>query len=220
MKIAEQLIKLIKEKGTNQRQVALKAKISPEYLGQIISGEVTNVGIEKIESLSVALDVHPMEILFPDEKRLYYASRVLEKHGISKSIKNSKTESEAPEVGFSQILKGEFFDVKGYPKGEWPRKIIKPEDVKDLNAYFIKVEDDSMEPFLRRGNRLLCVTNQEAHVGDYVCIQMLNNDVIIKELSLKNGMIILKPINPLQEPMVINKKLVKAIHPIVWIKRK
>lgn len=216
MKLSDQLTKLIKEKGTNQRQVALKAKISPEYLGQIISGEVTNVGIEKIEALSIALDVHPMELLFPDEKRLYYANKVLEKYGVPKP----SSSNEIPEIGFTQVARGGCFDSEGYPKGNWPKRHSKPEDFTDSNAYIIRVEGDSMEPFLKRGHRLFCATNQEAQNGDYAVVQLNNDEVIVKELSMKNGMIILKSINPLYEPTVVNKKEIRVMHPIIWIKRK
>ena len=219
-------------KKMSQSEVARAANVSNEYIGKIEREEVENIGTQVVDAIAKAINVHPQDLLFKSiykEPRPYpmELDKIVDMPLLLEGVRPLGAEDapyykphDLPEIGLVQAGRGGFFDNQGFPMGEWPKKYHRPNDVKDPNAYVVRVEGDSMEPALTKGNRVICVTNQEAIPGDWVVVQLKNDEFMIKELSMRDGMIILKSINPLHEPIVLNKKEIRAIHPVVWIKRK
>lgn len=203
------LRKLREAKGWDQGELARESDISQGLISHYETGK-RRPGYENIVKISKALGVD-LEAFEETIKKI----RPKDAEDAPRYKPN-----DIPEVGLVQAGRGGFFDPEGHPMGDWPRKFHRPEDVSDPNAYVVRVQGDSMEPFLKNGHRLMCVTNQEAVPGDMVVVQLKNDEFMVKELTLKDGMIILKSLNPLHEPIVLNKKEVRAIHPVVWIKRK
>lgn len=98
-------------------------------------------------------------------------------------------------------------------------KIHRPEDVNDPNAYAIEVDDNSMEPFIKPGHSLLCTTDSKPKNGDYVVVHLVSGEITVKEFHDNNKNILLKGINPLDDPILLEAKDVRVIHKVKWIKR-
>lgn len=60
------IIKNARERaGATQRQIAIKADITSEYISKIERGDATNVGLETLRKIAAALDL-PMSELVAD----------------------------------------------------------------------------------------------------------------------------------------------------------
>ena len=55
MKLAEKIKSKRLELSLRQQEVASRARVSPEYIGKIERGEITNVGIKTLEKILKAL---------------------------------------------------------------------------------------------------------------------------------------------------------------------
>lgn len=63
-----QRIKGFRDKaGLSRAKLAARADLSPDYIFRIEHEQVKNVGIEKLENIARALDVHITDLLSPKE---------------------------------------------------------------------------------------------------------------------------------------------------------
>lgn len=198
MEIAKNIRRLIDEKKTNQRQVALKAGISPEYLSQILSGKIKNIGIEKIEALSKSLEVHPDEILFSPEKQLHHLARTMGKKKLEEVL-SSKTEfiSDFLEVPLltGTVAAGDFEQSFGHWEGETlmiPKGIYKE---KEIVAW--KIKGRSMEPRYNDGDTVIVSKKFDCIDGADVIAVKNGNEATIKQLKILDDKTVeLRPYNP------------------------
>ncbi len=219
--IGKRLQRLRKNRGWTQQLLAEKAKVAVTYVSRFENDEFKNPTTETIERFAKALDVTPVELQYGETLQMArdYLEFLKERPPQS-SDAPAYIPNDIPEVGLAQAGRGHFFDDNGWPVNTWSRRHHRPADVTDPHAYILRVEGDSMEPFLRKGHCLICVTNRPPHHGDYVVVQLKSGEVMVKELSEADGRIILKSINPLHDPVVVEKSEIRAMHPVAWIKRK
>lgn len=210
-KLGFQIRNLRENKGLSQSELARNAGISNDYMNKIELSKVSNVGIEILEAIAQALGTSAAELIYEAE---------LNKRPPNAYDAPSYTPHDVPVVGLAKAGRGGFFDNLGHPPGDWPHKIHRPEDVTDPLAYAVTVDGDSMEPVLKKGHKVMVVTDKEAQNGDWVVVQLKSGEIMVKELTMKDGFVLLKSLNPLHEPVMVKKSEVRAIHPVVWIKRK
>lgn len=152
-------------KGFRDYRALAKActDVSQEYLYKIEKGEMTNIGLEKLESIAKALGITVLDLLSDVD---------LKNQRPPNAIDAPKyTPYDIPVVGLAKAGRGGFFGDNGLPVNEWSRKIHRPEDVKDPHAYAVEIDGDSMEPLARKGDHFLCETDKKARNGDLVVVQ-------------------------------------------------
>jgi len=80
-------------------------------------------------------------------------------------------------------------------------------DIKGRNLFALRVENDSMEPIFHPGDIIVVNPNLKPESGDYVIVRIKGEgEVTFKKLVLKNNLVILKPLNPKYEDMILSKK--------------
>lgn len=72
LEFAKKIQRLINQSGLNKTELSQKANISRTSLYKILRGEVTEIKLTTIVSLSDALDVSPVELLYPYLKQLAF----------------------------------------------------------------------------------------------------------------------------------------------------
>ncbi len=124
-----------------------------------------------------------------------------------------------PLVGSARGGRGKF-SHDGYPAGEGWKKVRRPYDVLDKNAFAVLVEGDSMAPRYEKGDIVICSPAKGWRQGDYCVVVTHDDESLIKCVHDRDGHFILSSIAPGYEPLLFEKKQIRAIHKIVWRKEK
>lgn len=223
-------IRYYREKaGLSLDDLAKECGLTGGYLGRLERGEprYTNPTIDSIDAISKALGVTSVQLLYGG---LFGDKQIIESQKLDDLLRKMVRPAGAtdapryipndiPIVGLAKAGRGGFFGDNGIPVDEWTKKIHRPADVDDPNAYAVTVDGDSMEPFIRKGDMLLCVTNMQPAQRDYVVVQTKDDEVMVKEYQHDGKSLLLKSINPLHDPIILDPKQVRALHKVVWIKR-
>lgn len=93
-------------------------------------------------------------------------------------------------------------------------------ETKDVNAYAVILEGDSMEPRFRAGDRVVASPNSEPRNGDLVVARVPELGALFKEFHVtgKNGSDVkLTSFNPAYDPIVMPRKRFTLIHPVVQV---
>jgi SOS-response transcriptional repressor LexA len=77
-------------------------------------------------------------------------------------------------------------------------------DIKGHNLFALRVENDSMEPLFHPGDYLIVNPNLKPAAGDYVIAKLPSEGkATFKKLVEREGIIILRPLNPAYEDIVL-----------------
>lgn len=125
-----------------------------------------------------------------------------------------------PEIGLQESGNKKFFDESGFPiQNESPRSFPRPKDCKDKFAYIVRMDFDLKDSIFERGTRFFCDTTQPSKVGDWVVVHTDDKKLHIGKLIYDNESIVLRTVNLAEEPLVLSKTNVRAVHTISWIRR-
>jgi len=90
-------------------------------------------------------------------------------------------------------------EVAGVGTEEWVYS-----DIKGRNLFALRVENDSMEPLFHAGDYLIVNPNLKPTTGDYVIAKLPSEGkATFKKLVEREGIIILRPLNPSYEDIVL-----------------
>lgn len=112
------------------------------------------------------------------------------------------------------------FSEDGYPVGEGYRKVHRPYDLFDPNAFAVEVEGDSMSPRYEDGDIVICSPAKGWTSGDYCVVIKKDDEVLVKKVGDKDGAVILYSTNQAYDPILLNKEEIRAMHKIVWKKER
>ncbi len=88
------------------------------------------------------------------------------------------------------------------------------DDVKDPQAFALKVRGNSMAPRIEDGDIVVVSPRQEVHNGD-ICVVRVNDEDTLKRVKLEGSYIHLVPLNPDFEPVTVKKKDVNFLWKVV-----
>ncbi len=128
-----------------------------------------------------------------------------------------------PEIVISPFQGGTAFDDEGHYKERQSHKNFYycPPDIKDPFAYAVRVSHfDAMEPVIEDGTILICTTNETPKEKDLVILLTIEGGMTAGVINYNGDKIIIKPFHPRDPLETYMKKDVKAIHRVVWIRRK
>ncbi len=213
--IGERLRLLRERRNWSIDELAQKCELTAGHIGRIERGDSKNPRFETIEVLAKALEVAPALILYGEDGETKGEGRPT-----SAFDPPSYIPFDIPVVGLTKAGRGGFYDDMGYPVGEGFRKVHRPIDVKDPNAYALVVEGDSTSPMLERGWIVYVCPNHTYENGDLVVAALRSDEVMIKKLRKAEDMLILQSINPAYEPLILVPEGFKFIHKVCLIKPK
>jgi repressor LexA len=88
------------------------------------------------------------------------------------------------------------------------------DDVKDPQAFALKVKGSSMAPRIEDGDIVVVSPQQEAHNGD-ICVVRVNEEDTLKKVKFEGNYIHLIPLNSDFEPVTVKKKDVNFVWKVV-----
>ena len=209
--IGERLRKVRESKGLTIDELSEKCGLTSGHIGRIERDDSRNPRFGTIQKLAEALGVNPEDILYPKETPARPREAFDAPNYIPRDI---------PVIGLTRAGRGGFYDDQGFPVGEGVRKVHRPIDVKDPNAYALMVEGDSMSPMLEKGWIVYVCPNHCYENGDLVVVALRSDEVMIKKLRKSDGMLILQSINPAYEPLILVPDGFRFIHKVCLIKPK
>lgn len=95
-------------------------------------------------------------------------------------------------------------------------KYITVDDVKDANAFALKVDGDSMSPRIEDGDVIIVSPKREVRSGD-ICVIRVNDEDTLKKVNFENGYVHLVPLNHNYEPVSVKKKDVAFVWRVVKV---
>jgi repressor LexA len=88
------------------------------------------------------------------------------------------------------------------------------DDVKDPDAFALKVKGNSMSPRIEDGDIVIISPQQEAHSGD-ICVIRVSGEDTLKKVKFEGNYVHLIPLNPEFEPVTVKKKDVDFVWKVV-----
>ena len=125
-----------------------------------------------------------------------------------------------PVIGFAQAGTNGFFDEQGYPEGDSWKEVHFPETgaSNEDGIYALEITGDSMEPLYRKGDILVVSPKSKIRTGDRVIIKTHDGEVMAKELVKQNASRIeIKSLNPNHENREIAANNLAWMARVVWV---
>lgn len=88
------------------------------------------------------------------------------------------------------------------------------DDVKDTQAFALKVKGNSMSPRIEDGDVVIVSPQQEARSGD-ICVARINGEDTLKKVKFEGNYIHLIPLNPEFDPVTVKKRDVNFVWKVV-----
>ncbi|MFB3851545.1 MAG: XRE family transcriptional regulator [Acidobacteriota bacterium] len=196
MDIGRKIVMIRKNKGISQKKLAQMLNWDPSNLVRIEKGRVIP-SLKSIEEIAEKLEVPP--------------SYLIDNNGFPPKI---------PVVSFASAGEAVNFTDQGYPQGGGMYFIDRPANFSDPNGFGIEVSGDSMVPKYEDGQVVLVDTRKCPQSGDYAVVGLMNGDKYIKRYREAQGVVILESVNPLYEPIVVQKDEIRFAYKIVWVKER
>jgi repressor LexA len=95
-------------------------------------------------------------------------------------------------------------------------KYITVDDVKDANAFALKVQGDSMSPRIEDGDVIIISPKREVRTGD-ICVVRVDEEDTVKKVTFEDGYVHLVPLNHDYEPVSVKKRDVTFIWRVVKV---
>lgn len=196
MDIGRKIVMIRKNKGISQKKLAQMLNWDPSNLVRIEKGRGIP-SLKSIEEIAEKLEVPP--------------SYLIDNNGFPPKI---------PVVSFASAGEAVNFTDQGYPQGGGMYFIDRPANFSDPNGFGIEVSGDSMVPKYEDGQVVLVDTRKCPQSGDYAVVGLMNGDKYIKRYREAQGVVILESVNPLYEPIVVQKDEIRFAYKIVWVKER
>ncbi len=88
------------------------------------------------------------------------------------------------------------------------------DDVKDPQAFALKVKGNSMSPRIEDGDVVIVSPQQEARSGD-ICVARVNGEDTLKKVKFEGNYVHLIPLNPEFDPVTVKKRDVNFVWKVV-----
>lgn len=199
---------------TTLRRIALATGINPAFLDPVLE-------VSRQEFTDFLKDVEPIKIDRPDDAFDMPVADLSEplipilSYGQAGEMGGEPVQLNLLPVEYSYALKGK----DQYWAGDGEYWLPRSAEIKDLTAYGLKVRGDSMRPTYKPGQCVVASPIKPVFPGDEVVVKIIDDQVLIKEISYRDGKVILKSHNPDYEDIVLPKEKIQFAHKIVWVKK-
>lgn len=180
--VLKKIKKIMKQKGIKQNKLAEMIGVVPQNLNAYMTGK-RRFGDKNLNRIAQALEVS-IESLYTDT---------------NVTAAEPKKGRRIPIISWVQA--GAWHEaVDMYQPGyaeDWTSY-----DTKDEYSFALTVEGDSMEPEFRKGDVVIVSPSVDHQSGDYV-IAKFGDDVTLKKLKVMDDTVLLKPLNPDYDDIII-----------------
>lgn len=197
MRIKDKMIEFMTKRNLNQVDLAKKSGVGQTLISGILTGKRPNPTVETIQKLAKAFNISVAELTgesIPDRPPIYIISY---------------TDAGKDAHDYNDM---------GYPVWSGFDTVPRPADLKDMSAYALKVNGDSMKPMLKEGCIIVVSPETEVHNGDIAVVRDIQDNVKVKVITFKKDQIILGSFNPNYSPETFKKEEIKFIHKVVQIR--
>jgi phage repressor protein C with HTH and peptisase S24 domain len=209
--------KLRNERAWTLEELAANAGVNKATISQLERGQANPRG-DTLDKLAQAFGKVPADLYAATTSLSASAPDVedemLDMTGVSRSDIPIVAEGEA------NPRRSLFRDHTGPLMSDVGNRVSRPYDLRDPRAYGVRVRGDSMMPAYRPGMVLVVSPNTPVASGDEVYLQLRSGEWLLKVArSVPRGWL-LESINPAYEPRFVKKREIRAMHPVVWARRK
>jgi len=228
--------KLRANKGIPKKALADKLQINYNYLVDLLNGRYqTNVDDEKIRIISSALDI-PINNLLDELHNIHPDDITAPPTALEKTQAPAPPPVETPpaplvKIPVFRIISGSKIDPFFNQSLLWAQKekemeflyapCLEPAMGASPIKIAVKLEDNSLFPPCLAGSAFIVDTEGKPRIGDIVLAVLQNYRAWVIELnkmdSLPEEKFIFRPYNADYESIMIARKDVLAIYPVVWI---
>ena len=121
-----------------------------------------------------------------------------------------------PLIGFARAASNGVFDDGGAPVGSGWDEVTLPE-IGDPNAYALEINDNSLEPVFRDGDRVIVSPAAPIRSGDRVVVRTLRGAMMTRQLARRSARHIeLHSLNPGHPSRRLDLAEVAWMHRVVW----
>ncbi len=97
------------------------------------------------------------------------------------------------------------------------KRVLRPVDVVDRDAYGVEVRGDEMSPRFEDGEIVIASPAAPVKNRDYA-VTVIGTEAVVRRIRFSGDLVILEPINPNYEPVISQKEEVPFVHKVVWAK--
>lgn len=220
-------IRIVKE-GQRIKQIRTLTGLTQEEFGTRVGCSGENISrIEKgVHGPSRAIELNICHEFGVSEKWLLegggprYTEDVAREKSAEYGVRAPKELPEdIPVIGEAEAGSGAF-TPDGYPTGEEYKRMRRPYDVRDRQAFAVEVKGESMAPRYEPGEIVVCSPQKAWRSGDYCVVITTDGAVLVKKVHERNHSLILSSLAPSHDPIVLAKERLRAVHRIVWKKER
>jgi phage repressor protein C with HTH and peptisase S24 domain len=216
--VGDRIRKLRKQRGWNQEELAKRAGLHKQTIYRLELNQ--NATTETLFAVATALEVsleqlRPTiaagngDVEFKPGEEIELGSSV-DVSGYRKNDIPVIAEGEASPAG------AVYWDNDGVLNEHVEKRMSRPADVKDTNAYGVIVRGDSMEPMFRAGMRLIVSPNVPVGDGDPAYVQLRTGERLVKLVTSSAEGFVLESVNPQYRPRFVREDEVEHIHRIAY----
>jgi SOS-response transcriptional repressor LexA len=182
-RVRNKIIRILQQRGIKQKELAMMIGVMPQNLNAYMTGK-RGFGKKNISRIAKAL-------VIPEED--FYSDTNVSRTRLKKARK-------VPLISWVKAgLWHEAVDIfqPGYAD-EWLAY-----DTKDEHSFCLRVEGTSMEPEFKSGDIVIVSPSLAAVSGDYV-VARFGDNVTLKKLKILDESVLLKPLNPDFDDIIIS----------------
>lgn len=197
--IGDRIREARENKELDQATLAHKANIVTRTLQRWEKGEQIPDGIS-ITKIAKATGVHPHWLL-TGEGEMYDAP--VRPSNVFQLPNTFRRNAKLVELPIMSAVPAGKLAANFHP--DYVDDYIAVDDVRDPQAFALKVKGNSMAPRIEDGDTVVVSPAQEPHNGD-VCVVRVNGEDTLKKVKFEGNYIHLIPLNPDFEPLTVKKK--------------
>ena len=187
-KIAENLNRIMKERGISGTELARRSGIQQQTIHRITSGRVKEPRRSNVRKLAAALNVTTSELFGSMPKGHAYATATK----LGCAIEGISRVARIPLI---DIQKAEGPDIEDVDLSEVEEWITCPV-FHHGRAYAVRTSSDAMTPLFHQGDTLIIDPDAKIKPNSYAAIRDTDNHTIIRQVCDDNGRQVLQALNP------------------------
>lgn len=195
-------------KQLDQTTLADKAGVVARTLQRWEKGEQVPDGVA-ITKMAKATGVHPHWLLTGEGEMYATPSRPANVFKLPQTFRKKSALVELPLVAAVPAGK---LTTSFHP--DYVEDYIPVDDIKDPQAFALKVKGNSMSPRIEDGDTVVVSPAQEPHNGD-ICVVRVDGEDTLKKVKFEGSYIHLVPLNPDFEPVTVKKRDVNFVWKVV-----
>jgi repressor LexA len=208
--IGDRIREARENKQLDQATLAMKIGVVTRTLQRWEKGEQIPDGIS-IMKMAKATNVHPNWLLTGEGEMYPSPSRPENVHPLNSALRRRVKLVDLPLI--SAVPAGK---VATMFHPDYVDDYVTVDDVKDPQAFALKVKGNSMSPRIEDGDIVVVSPRQEVQSGD-ICVVRVNDEDTLKKVKVEGNYLHLIPLNPGFDPVTVKRRDVNFVWKVVKV---